>query len=151
MVWVIVSMVASADIAVTPSGQLLAVDFNCVGVFRNHHPKLRVFDLKTNKLARDVSAAKTGVRYWVSVSRNGQRAAAWTSDVRCQFDWGDMVCGEWTVKSMFTVWRLPDFSVAARSEVAFGEQPFRGGPLRLSSTGRYLLMYGTTGWVFEVP
>jgi hypothetical protein len=144
------------DIAVTPTGQLLAVDSDCVGLLTNHHPKLRVFDLKTNKHARDVRAEKSGVRWTVSVSRNGQRAAAWTSDVRCKFDWLDMACYGTTVSPVFTVWRLPDFSVVARSPaVSTGVSAWNPtgtrGALRISSTGHYLLMYGPRGSVFELP
>lgn len=140
------------DIAVTPTEHLLAVDSNCVGVLKNHHPKLKVFDLRTNKHAGDVRAEKSGVRYRVSVSRNGQRAAAWTSDVKCKFDWGDMDCFDWTVSPMFTVWHLPEFSVVARSQtVSAGGVLGTRGALRISSTGHYLLMYGTMGFVFELP
>jgi len=144
------------DIAVTPTEQLLAVDSNCYGVFANHHPKLRVFDLKTNSHVRDVPAGKSGVRYRVSVSRNGQRAVAWTSDVRCQFDWLDGVCYESTVNPMFTVWSLPDFSVVASSpRLAVRGRLIAPGievaALRMGSTGHRLLVYGTTGFVFELP
>lgn len=101
------------DIAVTPNGQLLAVDSNCVGVFANHHPALKVFDLKTDRHLRDVHAPPSGIRYSVSVSRDGERAVASTSGVRCKFDWGDMNCGSQTVEPRFTVWHLPEFSLVA--------------------------------------
>lgn len=134
------------DIAVTPARELLAVDANCVGVFSDHHPKMAVFDLRTGKHVRGVGVKKTGVRYQVSVSRNGQRAVAWTSEVKCKFDWGDMDCDNWSTKPMFTVWHLPNFSVVATSQVL----P-TGGALKISSTGRYVLVYGKKGFVFEVP
>jgi hypothetical protein len=145
------------DIAVTPAGELLAVDANCVGLWSNHHPKMVVFNLKTGKRAREVRAKGAGVRYRVSVSRNGQRAVAWTSDVKCsQFDWLDGNCYGLSVKPMFTVWHLPEFSVVATSPVLPGEaltsqiQP-TGDVLRISSTGCYVLVHGTKGVVFEVP
>jgi len=145
------------DIAVTPAGELLAVDANCVGRWSNRHPKMVVFNLKTGNRVREVRAKGTGVRYRVSVSRNGQRAVAWTSDVKCSvFDWLDMNCYGQSVKPMFTVWRLPEFSVVATSPVLPGEalasqiQP-TGPVLRISSTGCYVLVYGMKGVVFEVP
>jgi hypothetical protein len=125
------------DIAVTPRHELVAVDSTSVGVFKNHHPKLRVFDLSTGKHVRDVSAQGRGVRYRVSVSRNGERAVAWTSDVRCHFDWSDMVCYDRTVSLAFTVWHLPDFSVVATSQHLSS-----AGALRISTTGHFVLTYG---------
>ncbi|HEX6504069.1 MAG TPA: hypothetical protein VF011_12515 [Terriglobales bacterium] len=145
------------DIATTPRHEILAVDSNCVGVFKNHHPKLKVFDVGTGKHLRDVSAHGRGVRYRVSVSRNGQRAVAWTSDVKCHFDWGDMVCNDRSVNLEFTVWHLPDFSVIATSQDLYSADI-----LRISSSGRYVLSYrsgqsisgatrGGSGAVYEFP
>jgi len=144
------------DIAVTPGELLLAVDANCVGVHSNRNPKLVVFDLKRNNLTREVRAEKTGIRYKVSVSRNGQRAVAWTSDVRCRFDWCDMVSYGCTADPMFTVWRLPDFSVVVSSPKLFVRGRIiapdqEAVALRMGSTGHYLLVYGTSGLVFELP
>jgi hypothetical protein len=135
------------DIAVTPGHELLAVENNCVGVLADHHPRMKVFDLNTGKLAKDVRADGTGVRYAVSASRDGQRAVAWTSDVRCQFDWLDGHCGDHVIKTMLTTWHLPDFSVIASVAVSFPTD----SPLRMSSTGRYVLTYGKTASVFELP
>jgi len=135
------------DIAVTPGHELLAVDRNCVNVLQNHHPRMKVFDLSTGKFARNVQADGTGVRYAVSVSRDGQRAVAWTSDMRCQFDWLDMVCYDRAVKEMLTIWHLPDFSVVASAVVNTPSDR----PLRMSSMGRYVLTYGKTVSVLELP
>jgi hypothetical protein len=63
------------DISVTADGRLLAVDHGCVGVFVNHDPKLRVFDLRTGKNVKEPSGRGTGVRYAASASRNGNRVA----------------------------------------------------------------------------
>jgi hypothetical protein len=142
------------DIATTLSGQLLAVDSNCVGVFTNLHPRLRVFDLINNKHPHDVKADPSGARYRVSVSPDGKRAAAWTSGVKCAFDWGDMVCVDRVVDTAFTVWRLPDFSVVVRSKLSPGPAAFALGSkdaLRLSSSGHYLLVYGKSGVIVELP
>jgi WD40 repeat protein len=43
------------DIALTADGRLFAVDYDCVGVFVNHDPKLRVFDLRTGKKVKELS------------------------------------------------------------------------------------------------
>lgn len=145
------------DIAVTPTEELLAVDTNCVGRHSNLHPKMVVYDLRSGKHWRNVRVKGTGVRYRVAVSRNGKRAVAWTSEVKCSlFDWLDMTCARDSVKPIFTMWHLPDFRVMATSQVlpdsTLTSQFEQGdGVLRISSTGRYVLMYGTNGFVFEVP
>jgi hypothetical protein len=48
------------DIAVTADGRLFAVDQGCVGVFVNHDPKLRVFDLRSGKKVKELSGRGTG-------------------------------------------------------------------------------------------
>ena len=64
------------DVAVTVDGRVFAVDYDCVGVFVDHDPKLRVFDLRTGKKVKELSGRGTGVRYAVSASRKGNRVAA---------------------------------------------------------------------------
>ena len=64
------------DVAVTVDGRVFAVDCDCVGVFVDHDPKLRVFDLRTGKKVKELSGRGTGVRYAVSASRKGNRVAA---------------------------------------------------------------------------
>ena len=78
------------DLAVTPDNRVLAVDYDCLGVAVNHHPKMRVFDLGTGKLVKELSGRSSGVRYSVSASRNGDRAVAYTGKMKVLFDWGDM-------------------------------------------------------------
>jgi hypothetical protein len=136
------------DIAVSPARELLAVDANCVGLISNHHPKMAVIDLNMGDHLRDVGAKGGGVRYRVAISRNGERVVAWTSHVKCgTFDWLDMNCYGASVKPTFTVWHLPDFEIVAKSQILSAE-----GFLRISSSGRYVLVYGAgTGLIYEVP
>lgn len=133
------------DIAITHDNQLAAVDKNCVGILKNHHPSMKVFALDTGKLARKVKA-DTAVRYAVSVASGANRMVAWTSDVRCDFDPTDMVCNDKLVKAMFTVWRLPDFEAIAEQQVS----PPTGLGLKISAHGHFVLTYGNTVEVFQL-
>ena len=133
------------DVAITHDNQLAAVDRNCVGILKNHHPSMKVFALDTGKPVRKVKA-DTGVRYAVSVASRANRIVAWTSDVRCAFDAGDMVCDDKLVKAMFTVWRLPDFEAIAEQEVS----PPTGRGLKISAHGHFVLTYGNTVEVFQL-
>lgn len=136
----------AGDVAVAPGPKILVVDHDRPGVTSNHHPKMQVFDL-TGKKLQEVSAERTAVRYSVSVAANGSRAAAWTSDVRCAFDWMDMRCFDYVAKAAFTVWALPEFS-----KVTTIATPLRmSGVLKLSASGRYVLAEQTKVQVFELP
>jgi hypothetical protein len=91
-------------------GHLLAVDENCFGVFKNHHPKLRMFDLKTGRHVKDITNGESGVRYVVAVSRDGTRFLAYTGKIDQRFDWGDGVPVQYTVYDAFTVWSAISYS-----------------------------------------
>jgi len=58
----------AGSIAVSADSHVLVVDLNCLGVFKNHDPKLKVFDLTTGKHLQSVSARETGARYLVYAS-----------------------------------------------------------------------------------
>lgn len=141
------------DIAVTPDGRVLAVDNDCVGVFRNHDPKLRVFDLHTGKKIRELSGRGGGVRYEVSASRSGGRAVADTGIVKARFDWGDMVPLDVRVDSTFSVWNLKTYEGVATSQNLAnrarrhveGERQVR---LRMSPNGGFVLEGSN---IYELP
>ena len=141
------------DIALTPDDRVLAVDSDCVGVFRNHDPKLRVFDLRTGKKIKEVSGRGGGVRYEVSASRTGDRAVADTGIVKARFDWGDMVPFDVHVDSTFSVWNLKTYEgVATSQNLANGvRRSIEGGRqvrLRVSPNGRFVLKGSN---IYELP
>ncbi|MGA9528882.1 MAG: hypothetical protein WBS24_12270 [Terriglobales bacterium] len=141
------------DIAVTPDGRLFAVDHDCVGVFVDHDPKLRVFDLRTGKKIKELSGRGTGVRYAVSVSRNGERLTAYTGIVKAGFDWSDMVSFDKHIDATFSVWDLANYKVLVTSqnlaERSAGRSRVDGQiPLRMSPTGRFVMQGGA---IYEVP
>jgi WD40 repeat protein len=141
------------DIAVTSDGRLFAVDHGCVGVFVNHDPKLRVFDLRTGKKVKELSGRGTGVRYAASASRNGNRVAAYTGIVKAGFDWGDMVPFDKQIDATFSVWNLSNYELLVTSQ-NLGERisgRFRVAgkiPLRMSPKGGFVLQGGT---IYELP
>jgi hypothetical protein len=142
-----------SDIAVTADGRLFAVDYDCVGVFVDHDPKLRVFDLRSGKKAKELSGRGTGVRYAVSASRNGNRIAAYTGIVKAGFDWGDMAPFDKHIDATFSVWDLSNYDVLVTSqnlaERTSGRFRVAGQiPLRMSPTGRFILQGGA---VYELP
>jgi WD40 repeat protein len=141
------------EIAVTPDGRVLAVDNDCVGVFRNHDPKLRVFDLNTGKKIKELSGRGGGVRYEVSASRTGDRAVADTGIVKDRFDWGDMVPSDVHVDSTFSVWNIKTYEgVATSQNLANGARRHSDGRvqvrLRISSNGGFVLKGSN---IYELP
>ena len=141
------------DIAVTPDGRVLAVDDDCVGVFRNHDPKLRVFDLYTGKKVKELSGRGGGVRYEVSAARTGDRAVADTGIVKARFDWGDMVPFDFYVDSTFSVWNIKTYErVATSQNLANGERRHFNAReqmrLRMSPNGGFVLKGAN---IYELP
>jgi WD40 repeat protein len=139
-----------AVIAVTPDERLLAVDSAQMKVFTNRAPKLRVFDLKTGKLLRSLPGRGTGVRFSIAVSRNGERAIAFTGKMKPIVDWIDgVVVGANAVEATFSVWNLKTYECIATSQ----DVPGLGSSLRLSSNGNFGFAYGgrSGSYVFELP
>jgi len=141
------------DIAVTADGRLFAVDHGCVGVFVNHDPKLRVFDLRTAKKVKELSGRGTGVRYAASASRNDNRVAAYTGIVKAGFDWGDMVPFDKHIDATFSVWNLSNYELLVTSqnlaERTSGRFRVAGHiPLRMSPKGGFVLQGGA---IYELP
>jgi len=142
-----------SDIVVTADGRLFAVDYDCVGVFADHDPKMRVFDLRTGKRLKELSGRGTGVRYSASASRNGNRLTAYTGIVKAGFDWGDMVPFDTHIDATFSVWDLSNYEVLVTSQNLADrtEGRFRVAgqiPLRMSPTGQFVVQGRA---VYELP
>lgn len=136
------------SIAVTEDSRALAVDGDCLGVLRNHDPKLKVFDLITGKHLLDVSGRDTGVRYVVSASADGSRFLAFTGKMKTKFDWGDFVPSDVTVDKTFSVWNLNSYEGIVTSQNMPG---LVASTLRLSTKGRYAVSSGKSSAVYELP
>jgi hypothetical protein len=131
-------------VAVTPDGRAWVVDSGCRGVFTNHAPKMKVFDLHTGKLLHHLQGGETGVRYAVSASENSDRIVAYTGKVKTAFDWGDMVSYDYSLDGAFSVWNGNSYEGIVTSQslpVAHQSAAFyRGLPsLRISSKGGFVL------------
>ena len=136
------------DIAVTPDNRVLAVDNDCMTVFKDHDPKLKVFDLNTGKHLHDLHGRGTGVRYTISVARNGERVLAYTGKLKIKFDWGDFVANDVRVDATFSVWNLKDYSGVVSSQDLQGLSP---SGLRISQSGRFAVSCGKASSVYELP
>jgi hypothetical protein len=106
----------TGSIAVSADGRVLAVDENCLGVFANHDPKLRVFDLSTGKRIREVSGRGAGVRCSVSSSADGSRFLAFTGKVKMKFDWSDAVPQDVRVDGTFSAWNFSNYDGIVTSQ-----------------------------------
>jgi hypothetical protein len=137
----------TGSVAVT-GGHVLAVDENCVRVFKNHNPDLRVFELATGKRIRELPGRGAGVRYVVSASANGNRFLAFTGIMNTHFDWLDAVPTDRTIDETFTVWNVADYSAVATSQNIPG---LKSSDLRLSAKGAYAVSYGKASFVYELP
>lgn len=136
------------DIAVTPDSRVFAVDNDCMTVFKDHHPKMKVFDLGSGKHIRDIRGRGTGVRYTVAMSRDGERVIAWTGKLKINFDWADMVANDARVDSTFSIWSARDYRPIATSQDIPGLDP---STLRVSAKGTYALSCGKNAAVYELP
>jgi WD40 repeat protein len=137
----------TGSVAVSSDQRVLAVDLNCLGVFTNHDPKLKVFDLQTGKHLRDVSGP-AGVRYRVSASADGTRFLAFTGKMKVVFDWSDGVPYGQIVDEKFTVWNLGTYEEIATSQNIPG---LKNSEIRLSAKGKYAISYGKASFVYELP
>lgn len=138
----------TGSIGISSDNRVLAVDLNCPGVFKNHHPKLRVFDLATGKRLRAVSGRGTDVRYLVSVSADGNRFLAFTGKVKAKFGWGDFAPHRVVVDETFSVWNLKNYQGIVTSQNIPG---LLASGLRLSPNGGYAVSYGKASFVYELP
>ena len=136
------------DVAITADNRVLAVDSGCMTVFRDHDPKLKVFDLNTGKHLDDLHGRGTGVRYRISVARNGERVLAYTGKLKIKFDWGDFVANDAKVDATFSVWNLKDYSGVVTSQDLKG---LNSSGLRISPNGRFAVSSGQASSVFELP
>ncbi|HKN77321.1 MAG TPA: hypothetical protein VJW94_19240 [Candidatus Acidoferrum sp.] len=138
----------TGSIAVTADGRVLAVDENCLGVFANHDPKLRVFDLSTGKKIGEVSGRGAGVRYSVSISGDGSRFLSFTGKVKMKFDWGDGVPRDERVDETFSVWNLSNYQGIVTSQNLPG---LNVQGLRLSPKGGYAVSIGKSSFIYQLP
>jgi WD40 repeat protein len=138
----------TGSVAVSPDSRVLAVDMNVLGVFTNHDPKLKVFDLATGKKLREVSGRGGGIRYLVSASADGRRFLAFTGIMKAKFDWGDLVPFDAVVDETFSVWDLKTYEGIATSQNIPG---LKNSWLRISSNGAYALSYGQAPFIYQLP
>jgi WD40 repeat protein len=138
----------TGSIAVTADGRVLAVDEGCLGVFANHDPKLRVFDLSTGKRIREISGRGAGVRYLVSSSADGSRFLAFTGRVKMLFDWGDALPLDIRVDGTFSVWDLSNYAGVVTSQNLRGLNAYG---LRLSPKGGYVVSIGKASFIYQLP
>jgi len=140
-------------LAVTSDDRAWVVDFNCRGVFTDHAPKMKVFDLHTGKLLREFEGRGTGIRYAVSASRDGDRVVAYTGKVKTKFDWGDLDSYDTSTDRTFSAWNSHSYEGIVTSQDLTALQPqipqdAIGATLRISPKGRFVL-FGTS--IYELP
>jgi hypothetical protein len=144
---------AVGGIAITPDGRAWVVDRAERGLFTNHTPKMKVFDLHTGKQLRKLEGHGSGVRYAVSASRSGDRVVAFTGTVKTKFDWGDMVSFDTVVDLSFSVWDANNYQGIVTSQTLPSPPKYwafdpSGETLRISSKGGFVL-FGPN--IYELP
>ena len=138
----------AGSIAVSSDNRVLAVDHGCLGVLKNRHPKLKIFDLATGRHLRSISSREAGARYVVSASADGSRFLAFTGKMSVQFDWSDAVAYDQVVDETFSVWSLANYQGVVTSQNIPG---LKESELSLSSKGKYAVSYGKASFVYELP
>ena len=138
----------AGSIAVSSDSRVLAVGHGCLGVFKNRHPKLKIFDFATGKHLRSVSSREASARYVVSASADGSRFLAFTGKMAVEFDWSDAVPYDKVVDETFSVWSLANYAGIVTSQNITG---LKESELSLSSKGKYAVSYGKASFVYELP
>jgi len=138
----------AGSIAVGSDNRVLAVDHGCLGVFKNRHPKLKIFDFATGKHLRSISSREASARYAVSASADGSRFLAFTGKMAVEFDWSDAVPYDQVVDETFSVWSLANYEGVVTSQNIPG---LKESGLSLSSKGKYAVSYGKASFVYELP
>jgi hypothetical protein len=144
---------AAGGIAITPGDRGWVVDRAERGVFTNHTPKMKVFDLRTGKQLRKLEGHGSGVRYVVSASRNGNRVVAFTGTVKTKLNGFDAGSFDRVVDLSFSVWDANSYEGIVTSQTLPAPQQYNaldptGGMLRISSKGG-LVLFGPN--IYELP
>ncbi len=140
---------SAGSVAFTPDNRLYTVDINAPGIVENKSPKIHIFDADSGKRLGTIAHVRSGVRYYVSASKDGRRLLGYTGFQTHRWDWGDMVFFPEHVDSKFTVWDLQ-----TRQEiVTFRDMGWPAPSFRLSASGRLVLMLPFSGHVsiLELP
>jgi WD40 repeat protein len=138
----------TGNIAVSADGRLFAADRNCIGVFANHDPKLKVIALATGETIKTLSGRGTGLRYFVAASGDQSRFLAYSGTVKPNIDWLDATASPKFVDETFSVWNMHDYSPIVTSQNIPG---LNRAEVRMSTTGRFVVVAGFTSGVYEVP
>ena len=138
----------TGSVAVGPDNSVLAVDVNCMGVFRDRDPKLKIFDMASGKGTRTLSGRGSGIRNLVSSSADGSRFLAFTGKMKVNFDWGDGTSCSVPVDETFSIWNFSNYEGVVTSQNIPG---LRESVVRLSSKGRYAVSFGRASFVYQLP
>jgi hypothetical protein len=117
-------------------------------LFRDHDPKLKIFDLASGKCTRTFSGRGSGIRNLVTASADGSRFLAFTGKMKLNFDWGDAISYSVPVDETFSIWSVSNYKGVVTSQNIPG---LRESGVRLSPKGRYAVSYGKVSFVYQLP
>lgn len=135
-------------LAISPDDRVLVAESGCFKLTSHREPQVRVFDLATGKLVRNIPGGATGVRYSVAVSRDGNRCLAFTGNIKTKFDWLDFQAYGARVDETFSIWNLNSYDEILTSQNIPG---LEHSTLKLSSRGNFVLSYGRANFVYALP
>jgi WD40 repeat protein len=138
-----------SSIAVTSDQRVFVVDGRPKGVFIARDPTLRVFDLASGKMVHEFGGRGNGVRYHLSVSRDGRRLVAFTGIQKMEFDWEYLVYIPQLLDRTLSVWDLQNNQGIVTSQDLQGldENNF----FSISPSGHFVVISGLHPQVVELP
>ena len=138
-----------SSIAVTSDQRVFVVDGRPKGVFIARDPTLRVFDLATNgRMIHEFGGRGNGVRYHLSVSRDGRRIVAFTGIQKMEINWEYLIYVPQLLDRTFSVWDLQNKQGIVTSQDLLGmENNF----FSISPGGHFVVISGLHPQVVELP
>jgi WD40 repeat protein len=137
-----------SSIAVTSDQRVFVVDGRPKGVFIARDPTLRVFDLASGKMVHEFGGRGNGVRYRLSVSRDGRRLVAFTGIQKMEFNWEYLVYVPQLLDRTLSVWDLRNNQGTVTSQDLQGlENNF----FSISTGGHFVVISGQHPQVVELP
>jgi WD40 repeat protein len=137
-----------SSIAVTSDQRVYVVDGRQKGALVARDPTLQVFDLASGKMVHEFGGRGNGVRYHLSVSRDGRRLVAFTGKEEMKFDWEYSIYVPYTLDRTLSVWDLQDNQgIVTSQDLQSLEHSF----FSISPAGHFVVVTGQHSQVVELP
>jgi WD40 repeat protein len=129
---------------------VFVVDGRPKGVLVARDPTLRVFDLASGKMVHEFGGRGNGVRYHLSVSRDGRRLVAFTGIQKMEFNWEYWIYVPQLLDRTLSVWDLHNNQGIVTSQDLQGLENSLFS-FSISPGGHFVVISGQHPQVVELP